>query len=94
MTKDRVIDVEMHAFFRMIERGAQLGLDYLETKNRAFQTIKNGKKSNRKHLSRNHFTYYFYFNDNLSFYVICQERENRLFTNILIKTVIIEYGRE
>ncbi len=94
MVKELIIDIETHAFFRMLERGAQFGLEYYETKDRAFKTIKNGKKSNRKHLSNKHVTYCSYFNDNLSFYVVCREKEDLCYKWVLIKTVIIENGRE
>ena len=74
----------------MLERGLQHRLDYHETKNRVYNTVRSAKFSKRKHLSRRHKTYYNYFNDNLSFYVICKEHKNQ----ILIKTVIIEKGKE
>ena len=88
--KNKIIDIETHAFFRMIERGAEYGLDYFETKEKVYCTVKRRKLSTKKHFSKKNKTYYNYFNDNLSFYVICQESENK----ILIKTVIIEQGRE
>ncbi|MBN1645358.1 hypothetical protein JW851_04985 [Candidatus Woesearchaeota archaeon] len=86
----KIIDIESHAFFRMLERGTQYGLEFRETKNRAYNTIKLGKLSKRKHFSKKHKTYYNYFNDNLSFYVICKEYKNQ----ILIRTIIIEKGKE
>lgn len=92
--KKKIIDIESHAFFRMLERGYEFGLNYYETKDRAFKTVKLGKLAKRKHLSRENKTYYQYFKDNLSFYVICQEREFEDYINCLIRTVIIEEGRE
>ena len=86
----KIINIETHAFFRMIERGQKYGLDYLETKERAFNTVRSGRLAARKHLSKRHKTYYSYFSDNLSFYVICLEKDGK----ILIKTVIIEEGKE
>lgn len=74
----------------MIERGQRYGLDYTETKKRAFAAVRSGRLAARKHLSRQHKTHHAYFNDNLSFYVICLEKNNK----ILIKTVIIEEGKE
>lgn len=86
----KIINIETHAFFRMIERGQRYGLDYLETKERAFNAVRSGRLSARKHLSRRHKTYYSYFSNNLSFFVICLETKDK----ILIKTVIIEEGKE
>lgn len=77
----------------MLERGSKFGLDYYTTKERSFETVKLGKLAKRKHLSKNK-TYYSYFKDNLSFYVICKEKEFDKYVKILIKTVIIETGRE
>lgn len=86
----KIINIETHAFFRMIERGQKHGLDYYETKERAFKAVREGRPAARKHLSRQHKTYHAYFNDNLSFYVICLEKGKK----VLIKTVIIEEGKE
>jgi hypothetical protein len=85
----KIINIETHAFFRMLERGQRCGLDYIETKERVFSTVRSGRFA-RKHFSKRHKTYYSYFSDNLSFYVICLERGSK----ILIKTVIIEEGKE
>ena len=74
----------------MLERGTAFGLDYPETKERAFSTVRKGVLAKRKHLSQDYLTYYQYFRDNLAFYVICREHDNQA----LIKTVIIEQGRE
>jgi len=92
--KKKIIDIETHAFFRMLERGSEFGLDYYETKERTFKTVKLSKKAKRKHLSEKNKTYYHYFHDNLSFYVICQEKEFENYIKYLIRTVIIEEGRE
>lgn len=92
--KKKIIDIESHAFFRMLERGSEFGLDYYETKDRVFRTVRLGKSAKRKHKSRENKTYYQYFKDNLSFYAICQEREFEDSIRYLIKTVIIEEGRE
>jgi len=78
----------------MLERGSEFGLDYYETKDRAFKTVRLGKLAKRKHLSKKCKTYYQYFKDNLSFYVICQEKEFEDYIKYLIRTVIIEKGRE
>lgn len=83
-----------HAFDRLIQRSCQYGLSWREARDRVFETIKTGKKSKRKHKSRirGRTTYYRYFNDNLSFYVICKENIG-VNKKYLIKTVIIEQGR-
>lgn len=94
MVKKKIIDIEAHSFFRMLERCLKFGLDYYETKERTFRTVRAGKLAKRKHLSRKGKTYYQYFKDNLSFYVICKEKEFEDYTKILIKTIIIEKGRE
>jgi len=88
------MDIETHAFFRILERGSEFGLSYYEIKDRVFKTVRLGKLAKRKHLSRKNKTYYQYFKDNLSFYVICQEGEFEDYIKYLIKTVIIEKGRE
>lgn len=72
----------------------EFGLDYYETKERVYEAVRRGKVAKRKHLSGKYKTYYLYFKDNLSFYAICQEREFKEYTKVLIKTVIIERGRE
>lgn len=92
--KKKIVDIETHAFFRMLERGSKFGLDYYETKHRALGTVRLGKLSKRKHLSKRNKTYYQYFKDNLSFYVISQEKEYDDYIKCLIRTVIIEIGRE
>lgn len=92
--KQKIIDIDAHAFFRMLERGIQFGLDHYETKERAFETVKNAQISTRKHRSNKNTTYYKYFNDNLSFYVVCKQKEFDEHILAVIKTVIIETGRE
>ena len=94
MKKKKIIDIESHAFLRMLERGTKFGLSYYECKDRVFKTVRLGNLAKRKHLSKNYITYYNYFQDNLSFYVICYEKDYSEFIKILIKTVIIEKGRE
>lgn len=94
MTKQKVVDIDEHALLRAEERGQQHGLNYIETTQRIFTTVKRGEPAKRKHLSRIGITYYRYFQDNLAFYVMCQEKEFPEYTKILIKTVIIEEGRE
>lgn len=90
----KIIDIEAHALFRMLERGLKFGLDYCEMKERAFNTVRLGKLTKRKHISKMHKTYYQYFKDNLSFYVVCKEKIFQDYIKYLIKTVIIEQGRE
>jgi len=92
--KKKIIDIETHALFRMLERGSEFGLNYYETKDRAFKTARLGKLAKRKHISKKNRAYYNYFKDNLSFYVICQEKEFEEYVKCLIRTVIIERGRE
>ena len=94
MPKRKIIDIEAHALFRVLERGSKFGLNYYETKERAFSAVRLGKLAERKHLSKKFKTYYNYSKDNLSFYVICQEKEFKDYIKHLIKTVIIEEGRE
>ena len=92
--KEKIIEIEAHAFLRMLERGLQFGLDYCECRERAFCAVKLGNFPKRKHLSKDNITSYQYFKDNLSFYVICQEKDCSTYIQVLIKTVIIEEGRE
>ena len=90
--KKKIVDIETHSFFRMLERGLRYNLDYYETKERAFDAVRKGRSS-KKHLSKNHKTYYKYYKDNLSFYVVCKEKEFEDYIRCVIKTVIIEKGR-
>lgn len=92
--KEKIIAVDTHAFYRTVERGIKFGLDYYETRSRVFQTVREGHLSIRKHLSKIHKTYHKYFNDNISFYVVCKEKEYKDCIKCLIKTIIIEVGRE
>ncbi len=78
----------------MLERGIQFGLDYHETKERVFETVRNGRTSTKIQAVGRKVVYHKYFNDNLSFYVICKEREFEEFVSVLIKTIIIKTGRE
>ena len=94
MKKEKVIEIEAHAFLRMLERGAKHGLNYYECKDRAFKTVRLGNLAKRKHLSKNYKTYYNYYKDNISIYVICCEKDYGDIIKVLIKTVIIENGRE
>lgn len=89
-----IIDIESHALFRMLGRGMKFGLDYYETKERVFNTVRLGKLARWKHLSKTHKTYHQYFKDNLSFYIVCKERVFENYKKFLIKTVIIERGKE
>ncbi len=91
--KKKIIDIEAHAFFRLMERGTKFGLGFEEAKERVFNAVGNDKLSARKHRSRKGKAYYHYFKDNLSFYVMCQEQEYGDYIKVLIKTVIIEEGR-
>ena len=36
----------------MLERGSEFGLNYYETKDRAFKTVRSGKQPKKKHLSK------------------------------------------
>ncbi len=94
MSKKVIIDIEAHALFGTLERGLKFWLNYYEAKERAFKAVRAGKPAKRKHLSKKGKTYYYYFQDNLSFYVICREKELEEYVKIVIKTVIIEIGRE
>ncbi len=94
MAKPQVIDIDEHALLRAEERGRQYGLNYIETNERIFSTVKRGGLAKRKHLSKTGKTYYHYFQDNVAFYVIGQEKEYQEYMKILIRTIIIEEGRE
>jgi|SRR3989338_1724827 len=94
VAKQKDVDINAHALCRMIERGSQFGLSFYETRERVHQVICHGSVAKRKHRSRNCVTYYSYFPDNLSFYVICEERQRTNGIQILVRTVIIEEGRE
>jgi hypothetical protein len=87
--KGKKIHLSVHCSLRILERGLSFGLDYEETKERIFQTLKYGNISKRKHNSHDWLTYKRYFHDNLSFYVVFGERKNI----VMIKTIIIEKGK-
>lgn len=89
------IKFEAHALIRLTQRSARYGLSHEEAKERVIETIKAGKKSQRKHKSRirRRTAYYRYFSDNLSFYVICKENKFGMGKKYIVKTVIIEKGR-
>ena len=92
--KRKVIDLDEHALLRAEERGIHYGLNYIETVERIFKTVKYGRPARRKHLSKKGITYYHYFEDNLSFYVLCWEADFPDYVKVMIKTVIIGEGRE
>ncbi len=94
MSKKKIIDIDAHSFLRMLKRSTEFGIDFYDIKQRAFETVRFGKLAKRKHLSKKYNTYYQYFNDNLSFYVICKKIEKQDHIKCFIKTVIIEQGRE
>lgn len=84
------IEFELHAVERLIQRAQRFGLDYFSARRKVIATIRNGKLSKRKHKSRRNITYYCYFNEGLSFYIICQEKPEI----INVKSIIIEKGKE
>lgn len=94
--QDKAVAFSRHAFSRLVERSWRYGLSPYEARRRAIQAVRAGNLSKRKHLARKpcHNTYCHYFKDGLSFYVICHEREFEGFTKYLVKTIIIERGRE
>lgn len=94
MKKKKIIRIDTHALLRLLHRGEAFGLNFEESHERAFITILQDVLSKRKHLSKDHRNYYHYFNDNLSFYVICEEIDEFHQIKCTIKTVIIERGRE
>ncbi|MBI5388939.1 hypothetical protein HZB01_01005 [Candidatus Woesearchaeota archaeon] len=91
--KNKKIDIETHAFLRALERGSLFGLDYYETRERILITAKDGVWA-KKHQSTHHKTYKRYFSDNLTVYVICREKEKKEYVHCVVKTIIIERGRE
>lgn len=92
--KEKIIVTETHAEHRILARGLKFGLNFPETEARVKLAVYAGKESAFKHKSRDHKTYYHYFEDNLSIYVICKEIEFTEYVQTLIKTIIIERGRE
>lgn len=91
---EREIDFDTHALLRLVERGQQFGLNCYECHERVMQAICSRKPARWKHLSRKYKTYHCYFNDNLSFFVVCKEKVISKKLNITVKTVIIEEGKE
>jgi len=91
--KEKRISVDEHASYPMFARGQLFGLGEHDLRERVLQTIRRGRVPHR-HRSRKHETYHQYFHDNISIYVICEEKEQREYIKCIIKTVIIERGRE
>ena len=89
----KIIVIEEHALLRLQHRAERFGLFHEEAKERAILAAEFGRQTKRKHLSENHETYQLYFQDNLTFYVICKEKVFEDYLLSVIKTVIIEKGR-
>jgi len=89
----KIVIIEDHALVRLHERAELFGLSPEEAKERVLLTAKFGTLTKRKHISEHHETYQLYFKDNLTFYVICQEKIFAYYILSAIKTVIIEKGR-
>ncbi|MEK6972469.1 MAG: hypothetical protein AABW72_00315 [archaeon] len=89
------IKFEAHALMRLRQRSCQYGLSFQEARKRIIETIKTRNRTKKKHIAKTmwYVTYYRYFSDNLSFYVICKENKFGVNKKYLIKTIIIEYGR-
>ncbi len=83
---------EEHSLRRLAYRAAAFGLYFEEAKTRAVETAKLQRVSCR-HKSKKHSTYCKYFNDGLTFYVICEEVSGKDCILLVIKTVIIKKGR-
>ncbi len=92
MNKVRIIEFEVHAIHRMLQRGTKFGLDYFETEARTKQIARRAVKP--KSVTGRRKIYYQYFADGLSFYVVCREREFSEITHVCIITVIIQQGRK
>jgi len=92
MNTKRVIEFEVHALHRMLQRGAKFSLNYFETESRVKRVIQHAVKS-QKRISK-YIVYHRYFNDDLTFYVICKKREFQEIVHIRIITIIIRRGRE
>jgi hypothetical protein len=87
-----IVRFESHAIDCMVERGFQFRLPYETTREYAIQTVLEGKRA-KKHTSKRHRTYFRYFKENITVYVICQELKERNIIIKTVKTVIIERGR-
>lgn len=92
----KAIRFSEHAIMRLMQRSQRYGLSHIEARSRAIQAIRLGIQSKRRHIAwkQHHCTYRSYFKDGLSFYVICEEKRHNDFIECLVKTVIIEIGRE
>jgi len=84
-----IIRYEKHAERMLMKRSCKCGIHYFESSLRVKETVLYGRLSSTKQ-SRKNIVYYKYFNDNLSFFVICRGFKDFL----IIKTVIIKRGRE
>ncbi|MFH1917059.1 MAG: hypothetical protein ABIJ21_07395 [Nanoarchaeota archaeon] len=91
--KNRVlVEFDKHAIYRLNERSATFNLDIDEAYERVLTTIHYGHHA-KKHRSYKHTTYFHYFQDNLSFYVICKTKRGKIWNKIKVKTIIIERGK-
>ena len=90
-----LLEFNRHALFRLEQRCKEFNIPFDIGKELAIATVRRGMLS-RKHRSRRNATYCCYFDNalNLTFYVLCSKRvhENQALT--VIKTVIIEEGRD
>ena len=78
-----------HASGRLAERADQLEISIDDALNRVKETLCHGSLSRSKR-SRRNLVYCKYFNDNISFFVVCRKHDEKC----LVKTVIIKEGRE
>ncbi len=78
-----------HATARLEQRCAEFGLDSCEARKRVLETVDQGSIS-RTRKSRNKRIYCQYYDDNLSFFVVCNEG----YGYVRVVTVIIKTGRE
>ncbi|MFH1072847.1 MAG: hypothetical protein V1743_05450 [Nanoarchaeota archaeon] len=90
--KKAVIRFDPHALYRLIERSRSFGVPEEESRQRVLLTIRTGNRS-QKHRSKRHSTFYRYFEDNLSYFVICRRYKKNNQRLFIVKTVIIERGR-
>jgi hypothetical protein len=78
-----------HAEYRLAERSELFGLAAEESRRRVLVTIMTGRVN--RHGSK--VTYYRFFHDNLTYYVIGKEYRNEVQRRVFVKTSIIKRGR-
>ncbi|MFH1649044.1 MAG: hypothetical protein ABIA93_00665 [Candidatus Woesearchaeota archaeon] len=89
----KIVQFGHHASYRLATRCEEFSLSEEEGVRRTIDAVQSGSITKKRHASMDGTTYTKYFQDNLSFYVVCSEKVRDAVTISFVKTVIIERGR-